>query len=233
MPSSVQICGRVIPCTAFLPYLLLLLLLFPIHCFSFAISLRPCPSSCTKTCLHAGLTWRADEIYHSQPDFPVLFLATRNESYARDIEGYFSSQGYFVRSCRTLTRLVKMVQSTRPEGILISDHLSTSHIQGFLTSLKRLPDLWLIPVLIICDSTPTPSPAPSKLIQEGTVRSEEGGELEVRILATKEDGSGAGLSCSCTQYHARTSLVTPPPLHVASVQHRTPTTDLGVWPCWS
>ncbi|TFJ84906.1 hypothetical protein NSK_003938 [Nannochloropsis salina CCMP1776] len=89
-----------------------------------------------------------------------------------------------------------MVQSTRPEGILISDHLSTSHIQGFLTSLKRLPDLWLIPVLIICDSTPTPSPAPSKLIQEGTVRSEEGGELEdpndrSRRLAMLELGARA------------------------------------------
>lgn len=39
--------------------------------------------------LSAGLSWRADEIYHSQPDFPVLFLATRNQTYAREVEGHF------------------------------------------------------------------------------------------------------------------------------------------------
>ena len=41
-------------------------------------------------------------------------------------------QGYFVRSIRTVTRLAKMVRSTRPEGILLSDHLSAPHIMSFL-----------------------------------------------------------------------------------------------------
>jgi DNA-binding NarL/FixJ family response regulator len=67
------------------------------------------------------------------------------------VERHFSGQGYFVRSARTLTRLSKMVKTTRPEGILISDHLSTSHILSFLASLKELPDLWLIPILVVHD----------------------------------------------------------------------------------
>ena len=41
-------------------------------------------------------------------------------------------QGYFVRSTRTVTRLAKMVRNTRPEGILISDHLSAPHVLSFL-----------------------------------------------------------------------------------------------------
>lgn len=37
-----------------------------------------------------GLTWYAADRYRQQPDFPVLFLATRNESYAREVERHFS-----------------------------------------------------------------------------------------------------------------------------------------------
>jgi hypothetical protein len=37
-----------------------------------------------------------------------------------------------VRSTRTVTRLAKMVRSTRPEGILLSDHLSPPHVLSFL-----------------------------------------------------------------------------------------------------
>ncbi len=37
-----------------------------------------------------GLTWYAADRYSQQPDFPVLFLATRNESFAREVERHFS-----------------------------------------------------------------------------------------------------------------------------------------------
>lgn len=38
-----------------------------------------------------GLTWYGAERYSQQPDFPVLFVATRNESYARETERHFSA----------------------------------------------------------------------------------------------------------------------------------------------
>jgi len=80
-----------------------------------------------------------------------------------------------------------MVKTTRPEGILISDHLSTSHILGFLASLKELPDSWLIPILIVHDPpplTPTTAAAAAAGAAGSGVDGEGGGEEEV------DSGSG-------------------------------------------
>ena len=54
-------------------------------------------------------------------------------------------QGYFVRSTRTVTRLAKMVRSTRPEAILLSDHLSAPHVLSFLGACVRSMHLLLVP----------------------------------------------------------------------------------------
>jgi len=78
-----------------------------------------------------------------------------------------------------------MVKTTRPEGILISDHLSTSHILGFLASLKELPDSWLIPILIVHDPPPlTPTAAAAAGAAGSGGDGEGGGEEEV------DSGSG-------------------------------------------
>jgi len=80
-----------------------------------------------------------------------------------------------------------MVKTTRPEGILISNHLSTSHILGFLASLKELPDSWLIPILIVHDPpplTPTTAAAAAAGAAGSGVDGEGGGEEEV------DSGSG-------------------------------------------
>lgn len=174
-----------------LSFILILLLLLP-PSLAFLPPVLLCSSSSstttttTSTSLDAGLSWRTDEIYHSQPDFPVLFLATRNETYAREVERHFGGQGYFVRSSRTLTRLAKMVKTTRPEGILISDHLSTSHILGFLANLRDLPDLWLIPIFIVHD-LPSPTAATAAVGgSDGTAVDGEGsGKQEVDSSSSK------------------------------------------------
>jgi DNA-binding NarL/FixJ family response regulator len=72
-----------------------------------------------------------------------------------------------------------MVKTTRPEGILISDHLSTSHILGFLASLKELPDLWLIPILIVHDPPPLTSTTTAAAAGTAAGGGEGGGEEEV------------------------------------------------------
>ena len=91
-----------------------------------------------------------------------------------------------------------MVKTTRPEAILISDHLSTSHIFGFLASLRDLPDLWLIPIFIVHDIPPLTTAAAAAAGSGNTAQDSKG--------TGKQDVDGSSSKSSRHRIRKKTPL---------------------------